>query len=147
MLWILFGILALAAVISFVVDYEEAVVAFCVSGSFVLIALLSVLGCYNSTKATADKQIAVLEQRNEEVVAQIEPLVKQYLEYEASTFKDLKPNADKIIAIAAYPELKGNEFVQTQIKIILENQKKITDLKLDKASLSAYKLWLFMGEE
>lgn len=148
MLWILFGILALATVISFVIDYEDedAVVAFCVSGSIVLIVLLSVLGCYNSTKATADKQIVVLEQRNEEVVSQIEPLVKQYLEYESNTFKDLKPNADKIIAFAQYPNLKGNEFVQTQIKVILENQKKITELKLEKAGLNAYKLWIFMGE-
>jgi len=146
MLWILFGISVFAIISSFVIDYEDAVVAFSIIGSLVLVALISCLGCYNATKATADKRIAVLEQRNEEVVAQIEPLVKQYLEYESSTLKDLKPNADRIIAIAQYPNLKGNEFVQTQIKIILENQKKITDLKLEKAGLNAYKIWIFMGE-
>lgn len=146
MLWILFG-LSLAVLILGVINEEDAVE---VVSSLILIsclaALLVCLGFYNSTKSTADKQIAVLEQRNEEVIAQIEPLVKQYLEYEASAFKDLKPSADKVIAISQYPNLKGNEFVQTQIKIILENQKKITALKLDKAGLSAYKLWLFMGE-
>lgn len=146
MLWILV-VVSLAVLILGIVNDEDAVVILsAVIFITTLSVLLCVLGFYNSTKATADKQIAVLEQRNEEVVAQIEPLVKQYLEYEASTFKDLKPSADKIIAIAAYPELKGNEFIQTQIKIILENQKKVTNLKLDKAGLSAYKLWLFMGE-
>lgn len=146
MLWILLGILILAIIISFIVDNECASVAFIIIGTFVLIALVIVLGCYNDTKATADKKIAVLEQRNNEVIAQIEPLVKQYLEYESNIFNDLKPSADKIIAIAQYPNLKGNEFVQTQIKTIIENQEKITDLKLEKVGLNAYKLWLFMGE-
>ena len=146
MLWILV-IVSLAILILGIINEEETTEIF--SGLILvcsLIALLTCLGFYNSTKATADKQITVLEQRNDEVIAQIEPLIKQYLEYESSTFKDLKPSADKIISISQYPNLKGNEFVQTQIKIILENQKKITDLKLDKVSLGAYKLWLFMGE-
>lgn len=146
MLWILLGILILAIIRSFVVAYEDTVVAYTVIASLVLVAIVSCLGCHNSIKATVDKQIAVLEQRNNEVIAQIEPLVKQYLEYESSTLKDLKINADTVIAIAQYPNLKGNEFVQTQINTILENQKKITDLKLDKASLGVYKLWIFMGE-
>ncbi len=146
MLWILV-VVSLAVLILGIIN-EEYVTEVVSSMILItcLVALLTCLGFYNSTKATADKQIAVLEQRNDEVIAQIEPLVKQYLEYESNTLKDLKPSADKIIAIAAYPELKGNEFVQTQIKIILENQERITNLKLDKAGLGAYKLWLFMGE-
>lgn len=146
MLWILV-VVSLAVLILGVINEEEISE---VMGGIIfpcsVLAVLFALGFYNSTKATADKQIAVLEQRNDEVIAQIEPLIKQYFEYESSTFKDLKPSADKVIAISQYPNLKGNEFVQTQIMIILENQKKITDLKLDKASLNAYKLWIFMGE-
>jgi len=140
MLWILLGV---GFVVFIFADFavEAGIFEF-----VLLVAVVATLGAYNSTKTTADKQIAVLEQRNDEVVSQIEPLVKQYLEYESSTYKELKPKADTLIALANYPELKGNEFVQTQIHIILENQKKITDLKLEKASLSAYKLWLFMGE-
>lgn len=146
MLWILFSLLLVVLIISVIYE-EEIVEVFSIATFFCsVIGLLCALGFYNSTKATVDKQIAVLEQRNDEVIAQIEPLIKQYFEYESSTFKDLKPSADKVIAISQYPNLKGNEFVQTQIKVILENQKKITDLKLDKASLNAYKLWIFMGE-
>ncbi len=146
MLWILFGLSLVGLIIGVIYENEVLEVVSSIILPCGLLAVLCMLGFYNSTKATADKQIAVLEQRNDEVIVQIEPLIKQYFEYESSTFKDLRPSADKVIAIAQYPNLKGNEFVQTQIKIILENQKKITDLKLDKASLNAYKLWIFMGE-
>lgn len=146
MLWILLGVSLVALIISVIYDNEIFEVILGTIFPCSVLAVLFALGFYNSTKATADKQITVLEQRNDEVIAQIEPLIKQYFEYESSTFKDLKPSADKVIAISQYPNLKGNEFVQTQIKVILENQKKITDLKLDKASLNAYKLWIFMGE-
>lgn len=146
MLWILFGLSVVIWIIGVFCEEEIIIALSCAIIIAGLTAILCCLGVYNATKVTVDKQIAVLEQRNNEVIAQIEPLVKQYLEYESSTFKDLKINADTVIAITQYPNLKGNEFVQTQINIILENQKKITDLKLDKASLSAYKLWIFMGE-
>jgi hypothetical protein len=45
-----------------------------------------------------------------------------------------------------YPELKGNEFLKSQIDIVVKNQDEITKLKLNKAELNAYKLWIFMGE-
>lgn len=146
MLWILFGIFLVMAILGAYFDEEISETTGIVTSVFFVITIIIVFACYNDTKATADKQIAVLEQRNDEVIAQIEPLVKQYFEYESNTFKDLKPSADKVIAISQYPNLKGNEFVQTQIKVILDNQDKITKLKLDKAGLSAYKLWIFMGE-
>lgn len=145
MLWIILGLGLVLLIFAILVD-SEATPGIGIFDVVLLVVVLIMLGSYNSTKATADKHIAVLEQRNDEVVSQIEPLVKQYLEYESSTYKELKPNADTLIALANYPELKGNEFVQTQIQIILENQKRITSLKLEKASLAAYKLWLFMGE-
>ena len=87
-----------------------------------------------------------MEERNELVIRQIEPLVDKYLDYEGSTYKDLKLEANTIVSMANYPQLKGDEFVQSQIKIILDNQKEITNLKLSKAKLNAYKMWIFMGE-
>lgn len=146
MIWILLGLGLILFILTILTEIEDICTGIGIFEVVLLVVTLFILGSYNSTKATADKQIAVLEQRNDEVVSQIEPLVRQYLEYESSTYKELKPNADTLIAFANYPELKGNEFVQTQIQVILENQKKITGLKLEKASLNAYKLWLFMGE-
>lgn len=146
MLWILFSLSVAILIIGVIREDEVTIAIFCSMAIASLIVIISCLGVRNAIKTTADKQIAVLEQRNDEVIAQIEPLVKQYLEYESSTLKDLKLNAGRVLAITQYPNLKGNEFVQTQIKIIIENQKEITNLKLNKAGLDVYKLWIFMGE-
>ena len=141
MLWILFGLSVVILIFGVFRDEEIFIAIFSTTSIASLVVVLCCVGSYNATKATTDNQIAILEQRNDEIITQIKPLVKQYLEYESSTI-----NADTAIAITQYPNLQGNEFVQTQINIILENQQKITNLKLNKASLSAYKLWIFMGE-
>lgn len=109
-----------------------------------LISLLIIGGIYNYRASTADSRLAVLEEQNQVVLNQIEPLVQQALNYESSTYKDLKLDAAKIIAFTQlYPDLKANEFLNKQIEVILTNQKEIKRLKLDKASLNAYHFWLW----
>ena len=151
MLYIFMGIFVLIFVIGIITlcsgNDGESLIAIGGTGSIMfLIVWMITIGCYNSTKSTADKQIAVLEERNELVIKQIEPLVDKYLDYEGSTYKDLKLEANVIVSMANYPQLKGDEFVQSQIKIILDNQKEITNLKLSKAKLNAYRMWIFVGE-
>lgn len=151
MLYILMGIFVLIFIVGIITicngNCGESLIAIGCTGSVIfLIAWLITIGCYNSTKSTADKQILVLEERNELVIKQIEPLVDKYLDYEGETYKDLKLNVNVIVSMANYPQLKGDEFVQSQIKIILDNQKEITNLKLSKAKLNAYKFWIFVGE-
>lgn len=111
-----------------------------------VVALVVDLGEYNTTKSTVDKKIAVLQEQNETVISQIEPLVNKYLEYESDTYKELKMDVNNIVALSQYPQLKGNEFIKSQIDIVTRNQAIITKLKLDKASLNSYKMWIFMGE-
>ena len=131
-------------------DYEiggaASVIAGGIVGGIFLIALFACLISYNVTKSTADSQIKVYEEQNEIVLSQIEPLVEKYLNYEKDTYSSLKIDSNTLVAMSMYPELKGDEFVQSQIKIIMENQSKITQLKLDKAKLNVFKFWLFMGE-
>lgn len=131
-------------------DYEigggALVIVGGIVGSIFLIALFVSLICYNATKSTADSQIKVYEEQNEIVLSQIEPLVEKYLNYEKDTYSSLKVDSNTLVAMSMYPELKGDEFVQSQIKIIMDNQSKITQLKLSKARLNAFKFWLFMGE-
>lgn len=99
-----------------------------------------VFASYNSIKNVAHKQIVVLEERNSEVLNQIELFVEQYLKYEKESYNELKINPDTVIALSAYPELKGNEFIMQQINILLNNQEQITELKLHQASLAEYKI-------
>ena len=131
-------------------DYEmgglASIIVGSVVGSIFLIALFICLISYNATKSTADSQIKVYEEQNEVVLSQIEPLVEKYLNYEKDTYSSLKVDSNTLVAMSMYPELKGDEFIQSQIKIIMYNQSKITQLKLSKARLNVFKFWLFVGE-
>ena len=119
-----------------------------VFSTLVLIAILIVGIKYNSIKSTANAQLEVLNEQNEIVLAQIEPLVQQALNYESSTYKEFKLTSENIVAFGnMYPQLQANSFIQSQINIIVENQKEIKDLKLKIASLYVYHLWLFTKKE
>jgi alanine dehydrogenase len=109
-----------------------------------LVVLLLAGGVYNYDSSTIDSRLAVLEEQNTTVLTQVEPLVQQALNYESSTYKDLKLDVNKLIIFAQmYPELKANSFLNKQIDIILHNQEEIKQLKLDKATLNAYHFWLW----
>lgn len=144
MLWILLGVFVLMMVVGIFICSDELIVGGFLGFAVFIITVVIALYSYNDTKSTVNEKIAVLEQRNEEVLAQIEPVVNKYLEYESSTLMGFKVDASKVIALSMYPELKGNEMVQEQLNIIKGNQSAITKLKLEKAGLKAYKLWLFM---
>jgi len=107
-------------------------------------ALLIAGGVYNYDSSTINSRLAVLEEQNTTVLTQVEPIVQQALNYESSTYKDLKLDVNKLIIFAQmYPNLKANDFLRIQIDIILCNQQEIKQLKLDKASLNAYHFWLW----
>lgn len=154
MIYIVLGICVILLIMGIIMlndySYEGGGSVLCAIGGTIgvvfLFVLFVALCCYNSTKSTADSQIKVYEEQNEVVMNQIEPLVEKYLNYEKDTYNNLKVDANNLVALSMYPELKGDEFIQSQIKIIIDNQKKITELKLRKAKLNAYKLWLFIGE-
>lgn len=120
----------------------------CVVGVIILCFTIGFGVKYNATKSTANAQMEVLNSQNEIVLAQIEPLVQQALDYESSTYKEFKLTPENIVAFGnMYPQLQANTFIQSQINIIVENQKEIKDLKLRIASLNAYRLWLFTKKE
>lgn len=146
MLFILTVVLFIIGLVHYLMQEEEVGLGFYgVSAVFLAITLI-VLACYNETKASCDKKIEVLEERNELVLKQIEPIVNKYLLYESETIEKVKVSGENIIALSMYPELKGNEFLKSQIDIVVKNQDEITKLKLNKAELNLYKLWIFMGE-
>ena len=144
MLYILLSI-GLILLIVGITQYESALSTL---GAFILIVFLSVTGIaagtYNYDKSTIDNRLSVLEEQNQIVLSQIEPLVQQALKYESNTYKDFKLDVAKIIAFTQlYPDLKANSFLNKQIDIILVNQEEIKQLKLNKASLNAYHFWLW----
>ena len=122
-----------------------------ISMFFFAVTLLVIIGLgvqYNSIKSTANARLEVLNSQNEIVLAQIEPLVQQAMNYESNTYKEFKLTPENIVAFGnMYPQLQANSFIQSQINIIVENQKEIKDLKLRIASLNAYRLWLWTKKE
>lgn len=146
MLFILTGVLFIIGFLSYLTYDKDVGVGFYMFSTLLLIATLITISCYNDTKSTCDKKIAVLEERNQLVLKQIESIVNRYLLYESETLEKVKINSENIIALSMYPELKGNEFLKSQIDIVVKNQDEITKLKLSKAELNTYKLWIFMGE-
>lgn len=144
MLYILFALGLILFITGLTKDEED------LGGTGLIILLLAVAsilmvaGVYNYKSSTIDSRLAVLEEQNTTVLTQVEPLVQQALNYESNTYKDLKLDVNKLIIFAQmYPELKANDFLRMQIDIILCNQQEIKQLKLDKATLNAYRFWLW----
>lgn len=146
MLFVLTGVLFVFGVLSYLIYDEDVGIGFYIFSAVFLGVALVCLACYNETKASCDGKIAVLKEKNEFVLKQIEPIIYRYLLYESETFKEVKVSSENIIVLSMYPELKDNEFLKSQIDIIIKNQDEITKLKLSKAELNVYKLWIFMGE-
>ena len=144
MLYVMLVISILMVIGGVLLEIDEFAFIGIVSNIAIVIGIFSVLASYNSTKTTAVEKIKVLEERNKEVLSQIEPVVNKYLEYESSTLKSLKLNTTTVVALSMYPELKGNTMLQEQLNIIKANQREITELKLDVAGLKSYKMWIFM---
>lgn len=143
MLYILLFIFILTFIISIINDSDIAMPAF----FFTIVTTIALIGIgvsYNNVKSTAVSKLEVLNSQNEIVLAQIEPLVQKALDYESNAYNELKMTPENIVAFSnMYPQLQANTFIQSQINIIVENQKEIKDLKLRIASLNAYHLWLF----
>lgn len=130
-------------------DSREVMCAMSIILSIITFIAILIAGIkYNFIKSTANAQLEVLNSQNEIVLAQIEPLVQQAMNYESNTYKELKLTPENIVAFGnMYPQLQANSFIQSQIDIIINNQNEIKNLKLQKASLNAYHLWLFTKKE
>lgn len=156
MLFIFFGIAVASIVIGLVLatkfdgglDGAGGVIAVIGSVFTVIwfIVLLIVVGRYNAVKTTALNKIAVYQEQNDVCLAQLEPLVDKYVTFEKDVITNVAPSSEKLLLLnSAYPELKSDQLVQTQITTVLNNQARIRDYKLSLANLDSYKLWIFMG--
>lgn len=92
-----------------------------------------------------DKKIKLYESQNKDIEEKIEVTVKNYMEYEENTYKELKPES-YIQIINLYPELKADKLVEQQINLYLKNNKKIIELKEEKLNKTIYKWWLYFGK-
>lgn len=105
-----------------------------------IVLLISVLKWVN-----IDKKIVIYEEENTKIEQQIAEVVKQYQEYETGIFTEVVPESS-ITLVSLYPELKSDTLVQSQIKVYVDNNKTIKELKSTALNASVYRWWLYFGK-
>ena len=112
-----------------------------ISGLAGFILLMAVLVCtydYYETTTLADQKIKLYTEQNKDIENKVAIVVDKYLEHEKDTYATLKPKT-KITLASTYPELQSNKLVQQQIQLYNENNKKITNCKLQKIKSQFYR--------
>lgn len=105
-----------------------------------LIMILLLISC-----RIVDDKIKLYENQNKDIEEKIEVVVKQYMDFEKDTFKELKPDS-YINLVNLYPELKTDKMVQQQIDLYTQNNEYITSLKEQKIEKTIYKWWIYFGK-
>lgn len=93
---------------------------------------------------TLPEKIAMYEEENKKIEEDIAIMVKEYMQYEGDTFKDVTSES-AITLVNLYPELKSSELVTQQISIHTENSKKIKELKESLIEAKNGKYLLYFG--
>ena len=112
-----------------------------ISGLVGFILLIAVLVCtydYYETTTLADQKFKLYTEQNKDIENKVAIVVDKYLEHEKDTYATLKPKT-KITLASTYPELQSNKLVQQQIQLYNENNKKITNCKLQKIKSQFYR--------
>lgn len=133
-------------------DYEFGGPACCTIGSiFSLGCLISIcvgIGCLVNLN-TVDAQIALHEEENKRIEAQVEATVNHYLEYEKGIIDSIKIDeydGERLMLISnIYPEMKANEMLKQQIDVYIQNSENIRQMKLSKIKTENWKFWLYFG--
>ena len=92
-----------------------------------------------------DEKIAMYEEENVKIEAQVADIVERYMEYETETF-DIKADDSYIVIASLYPELKSNTLVESQIEVYVKNNDKIKELKEARIGSSIARWWLYFGK-
>ena len=86
----------------------------------------------------ANPQIKLYTEQNNDIENKVSLVVDKYLKHEKDTYATLKPKT-KITLASTYPELHSNKLIQQQIQLYNENNKKITNCKLQKIKSQFYR--------
>ena len=111
------------------------------SGFVGFILLIIVLGYtydYYKINTLVDQKIQLYTEQNKDIENKVGLVVDKYLKHEKDTYTTLKPKT-KITLVSTYPELQSNKLVQQQIQLYNENNKKITNCKLQKIKSQFYR--------
>lgn len=133
----------------FVYPNDEEIGTFITGAGIIgfIIKIISLICCISSLVGARviDQRIELYQNKNKEIEEKMEIVVKNYMEYEGNTYKELKTDS-YIQLINLYPDLKADQLVQQQINLYIENNNKIIQLKEEKMNKTIYKWWVYFGK-
>lgn len=91
-----------------------------------------------------DERIAMYEEQNAKIEAQVSEAVETYMAHENKVFDKAKADSS-ITLVSLYPELKSDTLMQELTSTYTENNKKICELKEEKITAKRAKFWLYFG--
>ena len=91
-----------------------------------------------------DDKIEICETENANIENSVRIAVETYLQHENITYDKLS-NANATTFVGIFPELSSSEIVTKQVEIINENNKRMRELKEEKANLRIWKFLIYFG--
>ena len=119
-------------------------VAGAVALSIVLLAALFV-GVSSSQLMVIDEKIAMYQEENARIEADVSQMVSKYMKYEEATFADAVENISPTMVLSMYPELKSNTLVEKEIETYVANQQILRGLKASRYDYELCLWWLWFG--
>ena len=126
-------------------DWDDVLFGFFAFLFAISLIVTAIVGVNVTNGRTLNAKIAMYEEENQRIEQEINVLVEQYMNYEASTYGDLKGESS-ITLVSLYPELKSDTLVQRQIEVYIDNNSQIRKLKEKLIELSVLKWWLYFGK-
>lgn len=152
MVLVILGICILILIIGVIlvntsINFEEVGIILTITsilgiGVSLIVAIL--LGIKISQTSTIDTKIEMYNAENTKIENQVANIVSKYQEYEEKTFEKVTPE-DSMTLVSLYPELKSDKLVQEQIKVYINNNNKIKELKEKQINGKVHKWWLYFG--
>ena len=127
------------------VDEDEALALIPLGGFVIKLGVLVYLLIKLIEMRVINEKIELYTNQNNEIENKIAVVVKQYMEHENKTFKDLKTDTSYITLTTLYPELKSDKLIEKEIDLYEANNEKIITLKEQKINERVYKWWLYFG--
>ena len=144
MLLLLFIIFLIGLIIAIRNDYEGLEIPSGI-GLFITILFLIICTVNLVDGKTVNDKIIMYTEENTKIEQQVDAVVCNYMDFESTTYKDLKNTSDIILLTSLYPELKSDELIKSQIQVYLNNNNEIKLLKNQLIDLKIYKWWLYFG--
>jgi hypothetical protein len=149
MIWVLIILFAILTYVGwYIMEEYDNFLGVIVGGVSIVVELFLVimLGALIFTYPfKAREKISMYEEENAKIEEKVKNTVKVYMDYEKETYTNLVEESDLTTLLVAYPELNSNELVKSEIKLYMDNNQKIKELKEAEIERTTYRFMLYFG--